>query len=292
MTKSTLIRAGLAVSGALLFAAPARAQEVIPVEIPQEVNMVGAGAFGLPDFPGAEDYHPEGAGFLHANFGNGMWLRVIGPEVRLNVLPSNMNMPETFAQLKSLRAGFLYRARPTRDTDVDDAIVRQMRRIPAASELGIFASYDMPMAGDPLHKIVFSGDVAWNTNNLYTGATGSVKATYFYPFPQGIAGRPVLGSAGFSLFFASDHFTDRYFGINGTDLAAFPERGGTPYRAEGGLVSIRVPFQLMSQFDRHWGVTLAGRYERLLGDAKDSPIVDRRGSPNQWVFGGSINYAF
>jgi hypothetical protein len=156
----------------------------------------------------------------------------------------------------------------------------------------MFASYDVPMSTDPLHKIVFSGDVAWNTNNLYTGATGSIKATYFYPFPQGVAGWPVLGSAGFSLFFASDHFTDRYFGINGANLAAFPERGGVPYRADGGLTSIRIPFQVSSQFDRHWGLTLAGRYERLLGDAKDSPIVDRRGSANQWVFGGAINYVF
>jgi hypothetical protein len=292
MTKPTLLRAGLAVSGILLCAAGTRAQEVIPVEIPQEVNMVGAGAFGLPDFPGSQDYHPEGEGFLHANLGNGIWLRVIGPEIRLNVLPTAVTQQANVAQFSNLRAGFLYRARPTRDTDVDDPVVRQMRRIPAASELGIFASYDMPMAGNPQHKIVFSGDVAWNTNNLYTGATGSIKATYFYPFPQGVAGRPVLGSAGFSLFFASDHFTDRYFGINGADLAAFPERANQPYRAEGGLTSIRIPFQVTSQFDPHWGLTLAGRYERLLGDAKDSPIVDRRGSANQWVFGGAIHYVF
>jgi outer membrane scaffolding protein for murein synthesis (MipA/OmpV family) len=284
------LRAGLALSGAMLFIAGAGAQEVIPVEMPQEVNMVGAGAFGLPDFYGSEDYHPEGEGFLHVNFGNGMWLRVIGPEVRLNVVPSNMTLD--YGQFRNLRAGFLYRARPTRDTDVDDAVVRQMRRIPAASELGIFASYEWPLPGDPQHKVVFGADVAYNTNNLYGGATGSIKATYFYPFPQGLGGRPLLGSAGFSLFFASDHFTDRYFGINGADLAAFPERGGTPYRPEGGLTSIRIPFQLMSQFDRHWGLTLAGRYERLLGDAKDSPIVDRRGSENQWVFGAAVNYAF
>ena len=288
--KPMFLRAGLAASGAMLVVAGAGAQEVIPVEMPQEVNMVGAGAFGLPDFYGSEDYHPEGAGFLHVNFGNGMWLRVIGPEVRLNVLPSNVTLD--YGQFRNLRAGFLYRARPTRDTDVDDAVVRQMRRIPAASELGMFASYEWPLPGDPLHKIVFGADVAYNTNNLYGGATGSIKATYFYPFPQGLGGRPLLGSAGFSLFFASDHFTDRYFGINGADLAAFPERGGTPYRPEGGLVSFRIPFQVTSQFDRHWGLTLAGRYERLLGDAKDSPIVDRRGSANQWVFGGAVNYAF
>lgn len=290
--KPTLLKSGLAAAGIMLCAAGAGAQEVIPVEMPQEVNMVGAGAFGLPDYYGSEDYHAEGAGFLHVNLGNGIWLRVTGPEARLNLVPSTLDQQMNVGQFRNLRAGVLYRARPTRDPDLNDAVVRRMRRIPAASELGIFASYDMPMSGDPMHKIVFSGDVAWNTNNLYGGATGNIKATYFYPFPQGIGGRPLLGSAGFSLFFASDHFTNRYFGIDGADLAAFPERGGAPYRAGGGLTSIRIPFQVMSQIDRHWGLTLAGRYERLLGDAKDSPIVDQRGTANQWVFGGAINYAF
>jgi outer membrane scaffolding protein for murein synthesis (MipA/OmpV family) len=40
---------------------------------------------------------------------------------------------------------------------------------------------------------------------------------------------------------------------------------------------------------RGGSATTAG-YERLLGDAKDSPIVDRRGT--SWVFGGAIHDAF
>jgi MipA family protein len=290
MTKLTLVRAGLAAAGAMLFSVGATAQEIIPVDLPQEVNQIGAGVYMVPDFYGGDGYHVEGAPFLHANFGNGMWMQVIGPELRVNLLPTNLG--QSLPQFSPLRAGFLWRSRPSRDDDMGEPVVRQMRRIPNASELGVFASYSVPLAGDPLHKIMFSGDASWNTNTVYSGAIGNIRATYFYPFPTQVAGFSILGSAGFSLFFTSDHFNNRYFGINNEDVALFPERGGVPYVAKGGLTSIRIPFQLTSQIHRNVSLTVAGRYERLLEDAADSPIVRNRGNENNWIVGISANYLF
>jgi len=278
-------------AGAMLCGAGAMAQELIPVELPDERNMIGAGAFASPDFYGAEDYHAEGAGFMHVNLGNGLWLQLLGQELRLNVVPGYVG--QNYQAFNTVRAGFIYRGRQSRDTDVDDEVVKRMQRIPVASEVGVFASYSMPMPGNnPMHKIVFSGDAAWSTNTVYTGAVGTVRATYFYPFAQGLGGKPLLGSAGFGLFFASDHFNERYFGIQGPDLALYPELGGVPFRPDGGLASIRIPVSLTSQLDPHWSVTVAGRYERLLNDAADSPIVRTRGNENQWTLGAAINYYF
>jgi outer membrane protein len=284
-----LLCSSLAAAGALLTQA-ASAQEFIPVDLPTETNQVGAGVYAVPDFYGADGYHVEGAPFLHANLSNGMWIRLIGFEGRLNLIPTDLT--QAFPQLGEFRAGLLWRSRQSRDNDMGDEVVKRMRPIPAASEAGVFASYSLPMAGDPLHKIVFSGDASWNTNSVYTGAIGNIRATYFYPFPQQIAGLSLLGSAGFSLFFTSDHFTNRYFGIDAQDVALFPERGGVPYEARGGLTSIRIPFQLTSQIQRNVSLTVAGRYERLLQDAADSPIVRSRGNENQWVIGVSANYLF
>jgi outer membrane scaffolding protein for murein synthesis (MipA/OmpV family) len=39
-------------------------------------------------------------------------------------------------------------------------------------------------------------------------------------------------------------------------------------------------------------VLLAGRYERLLGDAKDSPLIESRGDANQWSIGIAAAYLF
>jgi outer membrane scaffolding protein for murein synthesis (MipA/OmpV family) len=299
MTKTKLLGAGLAATAAMMFSHGASAQEVIPLQITGETNLVGLGIFSVPDFYGSDKQQAAGAPLIHYNFdawGNPLYVQVIGPEIRLNVVPR-----------KDLRAGPLIRWRSRRDDDVDDEVVKRMRPIASATEVGAFVAYHMPLDANPLHKVVFTGDVTWNTNNVYDGATGNVRATYFHPFPSGLGGKPLLGSIGFGLFFASDHFVDRYFGVhtdrniggnidnvnlNGTDLGLFPERNGIPYRAEGGLTSIKIPFSLTSQIDPNWLVIFGGRYEHLLNDAKDSPIVQRRGNENQWTIGIAATYAF
>jgi outer membrane protein len=284
MTKSRFWGAGLAATAAMMFGQGAFAQEIIPVQISEDTNLIGLGVFGVPDYYGSDKNEGAVAPLLHYNFdawGNPMYIQVIGPEIRLNVVPT-----------KEWRAGPLIRWRNRRDDDVDNDIVKRMQPIASATELGAFVAYHMPLDANPLHKVVFTGDVTWNTNGVYDGATGNVRATYYHPFPSGLGGKPLLGSVGFGLFFASDHFNDRYFGIHGADVALFPERGGIPYTAEGGLTSIKIPFTLSSQIDPNWLVTLGGRYEKLLSDAKDSPVVDRHGNENQWIIGVAASYTF
>nr|WP_314543524.1 MipA/OmpV family protein [uncultured Massilia sp.] len=144
----------------------------------------------------------------------------------------------------------------------------------------------------PLHKVIFYADVVGNTTGVYTGLTGNVRATYVYPFEQGFMGAPLVGSVGLNLFWSSDSFNRRYFGVEGSDVALFPELGGVPYTADGGLTSVKIPFSLTSQVAPKWLVTVAGRYEHLLKDAKDSPVVEGRGDNNQWVFGIAASYLF
>jgi outer membrane scaffolding protein for murein synthesis (MipA/OmpV family) len=55
---------------------------------------------------------------------------------------------------------------------------------------------------------------------------------------------------------------------------------------------VKIPFTLMAQLNPKWLLFFAGRYERLLGDAKDSPIVDRHGDSNQWSLGVAATYLF
>jgi outer membrane scaffolding protein for murein synthesis (MipA/OmpV family) len=187
----------------------------------------------------------------------------------------------------------LLRFRQRRDDDVNDNIVSHMRPVASATEIGVFADYHMPLEPNrPLHKVVFSADLVGNTTGVYSGPTGNIRATYFYPFEQGIMGHPLVGTLGFGLFLASDHFNDRYFGIHGSDVLLFPKRAGQPYKADGGLTSIKIPFSLSSQVDPKWLVTVAGRYERLLGDAADSPVVKDRGDENQWIIGIAASYLF
>jgi outer membrane scaffolding protein for murein synthesis (MipA/OmpV family) len=284
MNRSKLLGAGLAATAAMIMSHSATAQEIIPMQFTGETNLVGLGVFSVPDFYGSDKNDGALAPLVHYNFdawGNAMYIQVIGPEIRLNLSPR-----------KDLRAGPILRFRSRRDDDVDSDVVKRMRPIASANEVGAFVAYHMPLDANPLHKVVFTGDVTWNTNGVYDGATGNVRATYYHPFMSGMMGKPLLGTIGFGLFFASDHFNDRYFGVHGTDLLLYPERGGIPYTAESGLTSIKIPFTLSSQVDPNWLITFGGRYEKLLGDAKDSPIIERHGNDSQWTLGIAASYLF
>jgi outer membrane scaffolding protein for murein synthesis (MipA/OmpV family) len=139
---------------------------------------------------------------------------------------------------------------------------------------------------------VFSGDIVANPTGVYNGVTGNLRATYYYPFPQPVAGQQLIGTIGVGMFFASESFNRKYFGVGGSDLNLYPELGGRPYNPGSGLTSVKIPFSLSTQVNRQWLLTFAGRYERLLNDAKDSPVVERHGDANQWQVGIAATYLF
>ena len=283
MRKRTLIGPTLA-AAALLASSGARAQsELVSVQLPQEVNLVGLGAFSVPDYYGSDKNEGVAAPIFRYQFqGTKMYAQVLGTEAVLNLV----NRDE-------IRAGPLIRVRQRRDDDVDDEVVRRMRPVASATEIGAFAAYHMPVDARPLHKVIFYADVVGNTTGVYNGLTGNVRATYVYPFEQGLMGKPLIGHIGFGLFWASESFNRTYFGVFGDrDLAQFPELSGREVRPDAGLTSIKIPFGLTSQVSPNWLITVAGRYEALTGDAKDSPIVDRRGDSNQWAIGIAASYIF
>jgi outer membrane scaffolding protein for murein synthesis (MipA/OmpV family) len=275
----------LAATAGVLACAGAAAQELIavpPPAQPQFMNFLGLGVFGVPDYYGSSTTKAAAAPIARYSWDGTSYVQLLGPELSANLMPD-----------PQWRAGPLIRFRQRRDDDVDDEIVKRMRPIPSATEMGVFAAYHLPLdPNQPLHKVVFSGDIVANTNGVYNGATGNLRVNYYYPFPQAVAGYPLLGTVGIGMFFASDSFNRRYFGVGGSDLALFPERAGRPYNPGGGLTSVKIPFSLSSQVSRNWLLTFAGRYERLLNDAKDSPVVNHRGDANQWQVGIAATYLF
>jgi outer membrane scaffolding protein for murein synthesis (MipA/OmpV family) len=281
MTKLKICGSSLAAAAALLASSCAFAQDLAPLVLPKEVNLIGLGVFSVPDYYGSTKNEGKAAPIIRYQWeGTKMYAQLLGPELTVNLVDRN-----------DLRAGPLMRIRGKRDDDVDDSVVKQMRHIPSATEIGAFVAYHMPLDQNPLHKVVFYADMVTNTTHVYNGVTENVRATYFHPFEQGLFGNPLIGTVGFGLFFANKSFNNRYFGVTGSDVALFPERGGVPYHADGGITSIKIPFNLTSQVDPKWLVTLGGRYERLLNDAKDSPVVGR-GNANQWIFGIAATYLF
>lgn len=80
-----------------------------------------------------------------------------------------------------------------------------------------------------------------------------------------------------------------YFGV--TPAQSFAT--GLPlYRPEGGLQSIGGAAGISYQFSRSWGVMAYGRYDRLVDDAADSPIVRGFGSRDQFSGGLGLTYTW
>lgn len=274
----------LAAAGALLASPMASAQDMLPLELPENINLIGLAVASVPDYYGSSKNDAAVGPLARYHFqGGNRYVQVLGPEVTLNLL-----------EQKEFRAGPILRWRGRRDDDVDDDVVKRMRPVPSATELGAFAAYHLFLdPARPLHKVVFSADVTGNTNNVYNGATGNLRATYYYPFPQSwMGGRSTIGTVGFGMFFASGDFNRRYFGVTGSDVALYPSLGGREYVPDSGLTSIKIPFSVTTQLDKRWLLTVGGRYERLLNDAKDSPVVDQRGDASQWGIGAAVSYLF
>ena len=98
-------------------------------------------------------------------------------------------------------------------------------------------------------------------------------------------------SIGPRIRWADDAWHDAYFGVTpaiatSTGLAAFDP--GSGIYAVSGVASARHQFG----GDERWGVHLYARYDRLVGDAADSPIVGAFGSRDQYGAGIGLSYTF
>ena len=98
-----------------------------------------------------------------------------------------------------------------------------------------------------------------------------------------------LFSIGPRVKWADGNFHDAYFGITpATALAT-----GLPvYDAGSGIESYGVNAGADLSVTRHWGISLYAKYDRLTGDAANSPLVLRYGSRNQFYSGIALSYTF
>ncbi|NNM75547.1 MipA/OmpV family protein [Sphingomonas sp. ID1715] len=80
-----------------------------------------------------------------------------------------------------------------------------------------------------------------------------------------------------------------YFGVTPAQSAA---TGLTSYSPGGGVQSVGGTAGLVYQFSDKWGAFGYARYDRLVGDAADSPLVRRYGSRDQFSGGLALTYTF
>ena len=118
----------------------------------------------------------------------------------------------------------------------------------------------------------------------HEGVVGSVGADRIWR-----DGDRYVFSIGPRVLFSSARYQRAYFGVD--DEAALAS-GLPAYRPDGGVYAVAATSGLSYQFSPRWGAFGFAQYERLVGDAADSPIVRDLGSRNQFSGGIGLSYTF
>jgi outer membrane protein len=242
-------------------------------DLEEGVNIVGLGVGSVPDYVGSDDSQIGVGPFGRYYFAGDRYVELLGPDLSVNILDN-----------ERFHFGPLVRYRFGRDSDVDDAVVKTMEEIDDTVELGAFVKLSNRLSDDPRHRLNLIGDVTFDVGGEHDGYFASARITYFRPIA-----RATVIHLGAGLSYASDDYMDTYYSVDTTDNAL----SGLPlYEASSGMHDYRVSFGLMQHLTPNWHLGIGARYQRLVGDAQDSPVVDLRGDKNQWIYGVGLGYAW
>lgn len=98
-----------------------------------------------------------------------------------------------------------------------------------------------------------------------------------------------LVSIGPRVTLADDRYMGAYFGVTADDAA---RSGLGAYDAWGGVQAVGATLGVLRQLSEQWGISGYAKYDRLAGDAADSPVVGSFGSRNQLSGGLALSYSF
>ncbi len=117
------------------------------------------------------------------------------------------------------------------------------------------------------------------------GLVGDFALDWFQPL-----GDKWLLSAGPRLSMANSIYMRSNFGISESQAARREHVGA--FDAEAGVKSVGFTVAATYTISPAWSVQVYEKYNRLVGDAADSPITSQFGSPNQNIIGFTLNRTF
>lgn len=267
------LAAVLAVS---LLSTPSQAQTTggVAIEVPDIDNFVGGGIAIVPDYIGSDDYDIGVAPVARIQFGDSERF------ARLNITELTVNVLDN----KQWSLGPLLNYRPGRDDDVDDTKVKRMREIDDSLEVGVFGGWTWTSKKDPRARLSASLAAKQDVTDSHDGYLIDASVRYFTPLS-----RSFILSFGGAYTYGSSDYMETFFGVDTRDAAT---TGLSLFEADGGSRDIRLSLMAIQSLSINWHLAGGVVYQRLLGDAEDSPVVDDRGDENQFFVGVGAVYAW
>jgi outer membrane protein len=284
MTLLHRVAVGVACLGLGCLASPALAQQAeLPsqIEAPVEAEVpnakpglqisLGLGAAYLPDYEGSNDYKATPLWSLRVGnlYDPETYVSLVGTTFRSNFIPS-----------EHWRLGVT--ARFIKDYDnVEDDEVKNVTSTEKALMLGGTVGYDFitGLKQDAALELDALGDALHG--NGYT-------LTPRFRFRTPVSDRLLFETTA-SGTYASGDYMENFFGVTSGDAK---RSGLRPYDANSGFKDVAFTASLTYGLGEHWSLTGLGSFERLLGDAADSPIVNHRGSEDQGIGALLLSYRF
>jgi outer membrane protein len=229
---------------------------------------LGLGPALVPDYEGSEDYRLAILPFAQAKKDQvRVWL--VGTHLRSNLIdhPNWLLGPSL-----NYRQGY---------GDVENKRVDDLDDREGSLELGFEAGYVVPFQRSSLEfRTEFLHDVT-------SGHDGYVinPAVWYNTKVSERWGLRMRGD--FSV--ASGDYMSHYFSVSQNDAA---DTGLDSFNADADVKNAGLLLVGSYRFAKAWDLSLFGAYNRLLGDAADSPVVEDEGDENNVLFGAIVSYTW
>ncbi|MDG5496064.1 MipA/OmpV family protein [Niveispirillum sp. BGYR6] len=171
-----------------------------------------------------------------------------------------------------------------RDDKVKNDRVALLPEIDDAVETGGFIRYGWQGIFSGRDELTLDATYQVDVSDTHDGAIGSVGLTY----GRKLGDRWSVGTS-VRLTYVDDKYAKTYFGIT---PAASTVSGLPVYNPGGGVRDVGISAKVGYALSENWSVQLLGNYKQLMGDFKDSPIVDLEGSASQLSGAIAIGYRF
>lgn len=245
--------------------ATAHAEDPAPADTWHGMILFGLGVG--PQYEGSDDY--EAMPLFVGTFSKGnLYMGFEDATLRANFLDSDSY---EFGPLLSFATG--------REDDIDNSAVAALGSIDTATELGAFAAYSWPLTADSRLRV--GGEYLRDVSDVYDSWRGGLSLGYSREIAPGWS-----LNVDVALGLVSDDYADTFFSVSPSGAGA---SGLDPYRAQGGADNVGVTLVMGHQVTDNLGLFGAVVFQRLLGDAADSPIV---ADADQVMLGIGIAYLY
>jgi outer membrane protein len=226
-------------------------------------STVGLGAGIVPDYEGSDDTEAAPMFMFTHRYDSSGFVSLMRPNMKVNLLAN-----------KQYSLGPVLNVRQGRD-DVDNNRVDAMKDVDSAFEAGIFGAVDV---NDLLLGLELLSDVS----DEHEGFTAQATAGYRMKTMPDLVITP-----GAFITYADSDYMKSFFSVN---VSNHGNNGLPDFSASSSFKDVGIKVSAHYTPWEHWGIMGVFAFKALLGDAKDSPVVDMEGDDKQITLGVMATY--